>query len=220
MRFSTRMRWMTLALGVAATTMALVVAVPATSSAGERKHVDTGYTLVRSGPHAYVIATAYHGDTVDVQQDQSDDYRWGRVYGGIDVCAWTANAALSQGPATQDVCQHDSRLIPITVFTNGQVGTNSAGDDGRPARFTPSARGCNTYPDRSVPGFGNVQPWLVPARPADPLAGVSLTAADKVFWRYVSKDGGWVMVHVPKFGRTDGVGTQSWMFVQRACLTW
>lgn len=48
MRISTRMRWMTVALGVAATTMALAVAVPATSGAGERKQIITDYTLVRS----------------------------------------------------------------------------------------------------------------------------------------------------------------------------
>jgi len=53
MRFSPRMRWMTVALGVAATTMALVAAVPVTSSAGERKQVTTDYTLIRNVPKAY-----------------------------------------------------------------------------------------------------------------------------------------------------------------------
>lgn len=136
-----------------------------------------------------------------MQQDQNGGYRWGRVYGGIDICAWTFSAALSQGPPTQDVCRHDHRKVE--GFTNGEVGTNSADNDGLPAQFTPTAPGCNTYPDGSVPGFGNVQPWLVPARPADQLVNVSLTAADQVLWRYVSADGGWVMVRVPKFGPTD-----------------
>jgi hypothetical protein len=207
------------ALGVAATAIALVAAVPATSIAGERKQVITDYTLVRNGPHQLVIATAYRGDTVDVQQEQSGGYRWGRVHGGIDICAWTFGGALSQGPATQDACRHDPPRS-VEGFTNGQIGSNPAGNDGAPAQFTPTAPGCNTYPDGSVPGYGNVKPWLVPAQPADQLANVSLTAADRVLWRYVSADGGWVMVRVPKFGSTDGAGTQGWMFIQRACLTW
>jgi hypothetical protein len=65
-----------------------------------------------------------------------------------------------------------------------------------------------------------VKPWLVPAQPTNQLANVSLTAEDQVLWRYVSADGGWVMVRAPKFGATDGTSTQGWMFIQRACLTW
>ena len=65
--------------------------------------------------------------------------------------------------------------VDIGEFTNGQIGSNSAGNDGAPARFTPTAPGCHHNPDGSVPGFG---------------------------------------------GSTDGIGTQGWMFIQRACLTW
>jgi hypothetical protein len=208
-----------MALGVAATAIALTAVMPATGSAGERKHVTTDYTLVRSGPHQYVVGTAYRGDTVDVQQEQSGGYRWGRVYGNVNMCAWTFGGALSQGPTTPDVCRHEAPRA-VEGFTNGQIGSNPAGNDGAPARVTPTARGCNTYPNRSVPGFGNVKPWLVPAQPTNQLANVSLTAQDQVLWRYVSTDGGWVMVRVPKFGATDGTGTQGWMFIQRACLTW
>ena len=212
-----RSRRALMALGAVATAMVLGAVMPATGSAGEQKHVTTDYTLVRSDPHAYVVGTAYRGDTIDVQQVQSGGYRWGHVNGNLDVCAWTSDSALSQGPAAPDVCRHEAPRA-VERFTNGQV--SPAGTDGTPARFTPTAPGCNTYPNRAVPGFGNVKPWLVPAQPTNQLANVSLTAQDQVLWRYVSADGGWVMVRVPKFGATDGTGTQSWMFVQRACLTW
>lgn len=200
------------AMGVgAAATMA------ESAGAGERKTVNSDYTLVRSDPGSYVIGTAFRGDPVDVQQDASSGYRWGMVY-RLGVCAWTADTALAQGSSTADVCRHDPPRS-VSGFTNGQVGTNPAGNDGLPATFTPGNGSCQKNADGTVPGYANVHPWEKPAHPSEQLAGVGLTAADGVLWRYVSADGGWVMVHVPKFGDTNGTGTPSWFFVQRPCVS-
>ncbi|MEJ7725569.1 MAG: hypothetical protein WKH47_00960 [Actinomycetes bacterium] len=200
---------------VAAMAMGAVVGLSGASTAGERKTVGSDYTLVRSDPHAYVIGTAYRGDTIDIQQEASGGYRWGAVY-RLGICAWTYDGALGQGPATADMCRHDA---PRTVsgFTNGQVGTSPSGADGLSATFTPAGAGCALLPDGTIPAYGNVRPWLVPAQPSEQFAA-GLVATDIVKWRYVSADGGWVMVHVPKFGDTDGVGIPSWFFVQRACI--
>jgi hypothetical protein len=198
----------------------LVVSIGASAppvNAGERKTVNTDYTLVRSDPGAYVVGIAFRGDTVDVQQDESGGYRWGLVY-RLGICAWTYGGALTQGGSVADVCRHDPPRS-VDGFTNGQVGSDSTGNDGAPATLTPSTPGCQTYPDGSVPGYGNVRPWLVPAQPSEQLPGVALTGVDVVRWRYVSADGGWVMVHVPSFGDTDGVGVPSWFFVQRPCVS-
>lgn len=214
-----RGNWRRIVCGASAVVAAagLVTAASNPAGAGERKTVNTDYTLVRSDPHAYVVGIAFRGDTVDVQQEESGGYRWGSVY-RLGICAWTSSSALAQGGSTSDVCRHDAPRS-VDGFTNGQVGSNPAGNDGAPATFTPTGAGCQVQADGTIPGYGNVRPWLNPAQPADQLSGVSLAAADTVRWRYVSADGGWVMVHVPKYGDTDGTGTPSWFFVQRGCVS-
>ncbi|MBA3279596.1 MAG: hypothetical protein H0U22_12970 [Geodermatophilaceae bacterium] len=46
----------------------------------------------------------------------------------------------------------------------------------------------------------------------------SVTFGATVRWRYVSRDGAFVMVRDPAAGSTDGVGIQSWYFLPRDCL--
>lgn len=46
----------------------------------------------------------------------------------------------------------------------------------------------------------------------------SVAKGGSVLWRYVSRDGAFVMVRDPAAGSTDGVGIQSWFFVPRDCL--
>ena len=39
-----------------------------------------------------------------------------------------------------------------------------------------------------------------------------------VKWRYVSRDGAYVMVRDPSTGATNGVGQQGWYFLPRGCF--
>jgi len=77
--------------------------------------------------------------------------------------------------------------------------------------------GCGSYNGAHITGYGNVRPWEVPARPSAPIA-TSLAYGAPVRWRYISRDGKWVMVRNPAAGDTDGVGVQGWYFLPRGCL--
>ena len=64
-------------------------------------------------------------------------------------------------------------------------------------------------------GYGNVDPWKMPAKPANSTGAVPDGRALR--WRYVSKDGKWVMVHDPT---NDGSKTlPNWYFVHRGCVS-
>lgn len=184
------------------------------AEAALRQSVTTDYTLLRRGPSSYVLGTAYRGWTVDIQQEPSGGYRWGHVYGDLNACLWIYDGAVSGSTPTADACRHTDRIIPEWMFTNGQIGGGT--DDGAPVN-TVAGPGCNTWNGTHIIGYGNVRPWLVPAQPSSPIA-TSVPLGGQVKWRYVSRDGAWVMVRDPYAGPTDGVGVQSWFFLPRGCF--
>jgi hypothetical protein len=63
-----------------------------------------------------------------------------------------------------------------------------------------------------VHGYGNVGPWRVPAAPENPVGIVP--DGTHLLWRYVSKDGAWVLVFDP----AQSPGVPNWYFVRRGCV--
>jgi len=184
-----------------------------TSDAAIRKTVTSDYALLRRAPRSYVLGTAYDGWSFDAQGPAEAGYRWGRVFGDLNVCLWISERALAgDGSATQS-CR-GAGVIPVAVFTNGQIGGDE--DDGADVS-TVAGPGCATHDGVHLIGYGNVRPWLVPAS-ASATVATTLVAGDRVRWRYVSRDGAFVMVHDPNGGSTDGDGLQSWFFLPRDCL--
>lgn len=179
-----------------------------------RQQVTTDYTLLRRGPHSYVVGTAYRGWTVDIQQEPLEGYRWGHVYGDLNACLWIYDGAVSGSTPIADGCRHSGRILSVSEFTNGQIGGGST--DGALVN-TVAGPGCSTWDGTHIVGYGNVRPWLVPASASSPVA-TSAPLGGQVKWRYVSRDGAWVMVRDPNAGPTDGVGIQSWFFLPRGCL--
>ncbi|MDQ3715978.1 MAG: hypothetical protein M3381_08180 [Actinomycetota bacterium] len=185
-----------------------------TAEAALRKSVTSDYTLLRRGPRSYVIGTAYRGWTVDVQGNADSGYRWGRVFGDLNGCLWIyEGAVVGSGPATQS-CSSTPQIWPTGLFTNGQIGGGS--DDGASVA-TVAGTGCATYDGVHLLGWGNVRPWQDMTRATAPVP-TSLTFGATVRWRYVSRDGAFVMVRDPAAGSTDGVGIQAWYFLPRGCL--
>lgn len=184
------------------------------AQAALRQSVTTDYTLLRRGPHSYVTGTAYRDWTFDVQGVASEGYRWGRVYGDLNTCIWIYDGAVSGSTPAADTCPDTDRVMPESQFTNGQIGGGA--DDGAVVN-TVAGPGCATWDGTHITGYGNVRPWLVPASPSSPVA-TSVPLGGPVLWRYVSRDGAWVMVRDPDAGSTDGVGVQSWFFLPRGCL--
>lgn len=149
-----------------------------------------------------------------MQGDANSGYRWGRVFGNLNVCLWIYEGAVAgSGPATQSCPEHPADLA-TELFTNGQIGGGS--NDGATVA-TVAGAGCATYDGVHLIGYGNVCPWDDRTTASAPIP-TSLTFGAPVRWRYVSRDGAFVMVRDPAAGSTDGVGVQAWYFLPRGCL--
>ncbi len=199
-------------------TAVMVVAVPVSGQAPSaeaaiRKQVDTDYTLLRRGPRSYVVGTAYRDWTADVHGEQDSGYRWARVYGTLNTCLWIYSGAISGSQTIDDSCP-SANWMPVSQFTNGQIGGSA--DDGATVATVPGA-GCQTWNGTHIIGYGNVRPWQVPSVASASLAS-QVAIGQTVRWRYVSRDGKWVMIRDPRAGTTDGVGQQGWYFIPRGCL--
>lgn len=208
----------TISLLLGMLTLALVLAVPSTgqaptADAAARKHVDTDYTLLRRAPASYVIGTAYRDWTVDVHGASSGGYRWSRVFGDLNFCLWIFDGAMSGSGAATDSCGA-SRTFSTSEFTNGQI---SNGQDDGSSVATVARSGCDTWDGTHITGFGNVQPWRSPAVPSAAIQG-KVGLGQTVLWRYVTRDGKFVMIRDPRAGGTDGQGQQGWYFIPRGCL--
>lgn len=210
------------------------LAAPASAAGGAR--VDADYTLLRSAPASWVIGTAYgpytdrsgrHHDGWAVRDEGTPGpYTWARVGGDLRKCVWIYRRATTTrkgrlvagpcGPARQD---RDGAFVH--GYTNGQV-ANPTGSDGFNVRLDPHA-GC-TVRNGKIDGWGNVEPWRAASRPSHRMGGVLTLGRDgaphgkAVRWRYISRDGRYVMVHATRYDPNDGHGQQNWFFIQRSCL--
>ncbi|MCZ4095237.1 hypothetical protein C8250_002665 [Streptomyces sp. So13.3] len=210
-------RTQALILGLATTAAVAVVPLVAgqepSADAAVRKHVTTDYTLLRRAPHSYVIGTAYRNWTVDVHGDQNSGYRWGRIYGDVNSCLWIYSGAVAGDASSGDSCGAATSL-PTSTFTNGQIGGST--DDGATVA-TVAGASCRTWDGSHITGYGNVRPWQATATPSSTVNG-RVAIGQTVLWRYVSRDGKWVMIRDQRAGGTDGSGQQSWYFIPRSCL--
>jgi hypothetical protein len=184
------------------------------------RHTVHSITTISYAPNSFVIGNAYPGWTDEVQGNAQFDhgpgnpngayYRWGFLYGeNFDRCAWIPdNAASGSGHENGSRCgaaqQQDNDYFTST-FTNGTI--NSSVSDGSPTHMHYAGSGCS---DRN--GYGNVAPWRVPATPANSLG--EIPNGKYLLWRYVSKDGDWVLVRDPAPERNK----PNWYFVQRGCV--
>jgi hypothetical protein len=189
--------------------------------------VDSDYTLLRSAPASWVIGTAYR-DWSARDEGVPGTYAWARVGGDLHRCVWIYRDATT--PGGRDVAgscgaprQHTDDEFK-RLFTNGMIGSNKAGNDGAPALLRPHGD-CAVH-NGKVDGWGNVKPWLATTEPTRRLRealtvgvdGTSTSNGHPVKWRYVTRDGKFVMVHATRYDPNEGRGHQNWFFVQRSCL--
>jgi hypothetical protein len=173
-------------------------------------------------PNSFVIGNAYAGWTDIVQGDpqfskgpgnsEGASYRWGYIFGeNFDHCGWLSNGVVSGTGKTGARCGNPQEIDTphfMDTYTNG-IHNHLAGD-GSLTHMNYSGSGCT---DRN--GYGNVGPWKVPATPANSVGAVA--DGKTLHWRYVSKDGHWVLVHD---GANNGSKTlPNWYFVHRGCVS-
>ena len=188
----------------------------APAQAALRKAIEPDYTLLRRGPHSYVLGTGYRGWTVDVQDAASEAYRWGHVYGSLDTCLWIFEGSVPAGGAeVPDACRHHDRILPDADFSSAIYG---GADDGADVFIVADAALCPTWDGLHVVGYGNVRPWLARSEPTEPLQ-TQVSLGGQVKRRSLVRDGQFVMVRDPNLGAADGVGLQAWFFLPTTCVT-
>ena len=154
-------------------------------------------------PNSFVIGNAYPGWTDDVEGNPQFSkgpgnpngvaYRWGYLFGeSFDHCAWIADAtAAGTGTSAGNECGAPQEIDTpyfLATYTNGMH--NQLAGDGSLTHMHYAGGGCT---DKN--GYGNVEPWRVPATP--PTRWARSPDGKPLHWRYVSKDGDWVLVHDP-----------------------
>ena len=184
------------------------------------KKVDA-ITTISYAPNSFVIGNAYPGWTDLVQgnpqfshgagNESGDFYRWGYIYGeAFDRCAWVGNQDINDGVHEDgDACgspqEIDTPSFWVT-YTNGEH--NDLAGDGSVTHMHYAGSGCS---DQN--GYGNVEPWRVPATPGNSLGAVP--DGKTLLWRYVTKDGNWVLVRDP----APPANAPNWYFVHRGCVS-
>ncbi|HEY0487094.1 MAG TPA: hypothetical protein VGD72_12685 [Mycobacteriales bacterium] len=190
------------------------------ADAASHQHVERGVVpTISYAPNSYVIGNAYPGWSMFVQgprqfakgpgNPRGAYYRWGFLGGNLRRCAWIEDGNTTGGTTVADRCGSPQQIDTpyfLRTFTDGTK-NNNAGDGSR-THMNRGAAGCTSHT-----AFGNVSPWAVPARPADPVSDVPDGKA--LLWRYVSRDGRWVMVRDP----APTAGKPNWYFVPRGCVS-
>lgn len=210
----------------------LVMSVLATGPAAAApvgKRVDSDYTLLRSAPASWVIGTAYRDWSLS-DEGATSGYAWARIGGDLHHCMWISEKATTtrKGRLVSGACGAPRQYTGDEfrrLFTNGMIGSNKAGNDGAPVLLRP--KGDCVITNGKIDGWGNVKPWQTTSDPSRRLRGAltvgkdgaSTSHGDLVKWRYVTRDGKYVMIHASRYGKTDGKGAQGWFFVQRSCLS-
>jgi hypothetical protein len=192
-----------------------------TAAADSSNNVTQLYTISYA-PNSYVIGNAYPGWTDDLRggvvkqggpgNEGGAPYQCGFLFGeSFDHCGWVDRSSV-RGSAADTACgsecpgTYETSLFTPT-YTNGTI--NPVDDDGSPTFMDWLGSGCTDHE-----GYGNVNPWMVPAKPANSRGTVE--HGHFLLWRYVSKDSQWVLVRDPAVSSGD---EPNWYFVQRGCVS-
>jgi hypothetical protein len=192
----------------------------AESLANNNVHVRS---TISFAPNSFVIGNAYpgwtdylHGATVFQHGPGNDggaNYQCGYLLGpAFDHCGWinrnTVGGSPSAGACGSDCPGTYDTSLFVETYTNGEV--SSGVSDGDPKYMNYGASGCSNHL-----GYGNVDPWKVPASPHDALSSGPVPNGKVLHWRYTTKGGHWALVH----DHPAPAGDTNWYFVERACLT-
>lgn len=193
-----------------------------TTAAAASIHTVDKVTTISYAPNSFVIGNAYPGwhDHVQGKAQFSSgpgnpdgvSYRWGFLYGeSFDHCAWIGNGASTADEVDVDnecgAPQEIDTPYFLRTYTDGIH--NSLAGDGSLTHMHYAGSGCT-----DVNGYGNVDPWRVPAVLSNPRGAVP--DGRELLWRYVSKDGKWVLVRDPS---ESGEESPNWYFVHRGCVS-
>jgi hypothetical protein len=196
--------------------------VGTTSAAASANNVFERYTISYA-PNSYVIGNVYPGWTDELHgapvfskgpgNPDGADYQCGHLVGErFDHCGWIDRTVVhgsADSISCADSCpdtDEDGTIFKST-YTNGTVTPGGKGV-GKPTHFRDVWPGCS-----DTNGYGNVEPWRVPATPHNSMGEVK--DGKFLLWRYITKDGKWAMVFDPD----QSSSLPNWYFVSRSCIS-
>ena len=171
-------------------------------------HSQQSWATFRRAPGSFAIGNAHNGWEF-YSGISSGGYTYGYVGSPddhIQKCAWigVTNLDAPIGAYYPPPCNLSGTIFPVESF----------------ASFINCTACTDAYPVATQAGptctdfnmYANVLPWRATTVPYDPV--LTFAPGFVVEWRYISKDGRWIMVKIPN--RADGAG--AWLFIQRGCL--
>ncbi len=174
------------------------------------------WATFRRGPQSFAIGNAADGWRFDVGS-ASGGYAYGYLEAPdnhIQKCAWIDMSNLEgTGSGTTPSCSLSSTVLPFAVTDFASYVNCTACSDAYRVTIRDTAECTDHW------FYANVKPWRSSTSPTDPVLSF-VPGTTKFDWRYITKDGNWVMGRVPF--NPDGTlrhdGSGAWLFVQRGCL--
>lgn len=169
-------------------------------------------TMRRRG-HSLVIGHAKHNQLFTKSLTRSPDH-WGHVGGAFNGCGWLKGGTVGSGavkPATP-ICTTNPTRMEVRSFAdlvNCDLRRNRAGGEKDCTAGTVVSLNCG-----STPRYQNVRPWLAMTQGGDRMA--QNLGDQAVKWRYVTKDGQYVLIGLNS--NTSTIAKGRYTFVPRNCL--
>ncbi len=166
---------------------------------------------VRPKAGSYAMGRLYTDQRVDIQYIDSNGWAYGYAYGYVNRCVWVQYSYSRQvnfwthGTTVSNKCRTTNRYLDNSEFTNGEIWSNSAGNDGIVHRIARDTHAWDNWAWGSA--WGNHH-----------YRGISPAGS---YWkiRYTTNDGAGVMAR-PCYH--DSTGTlkcvSDWYFIQRSAL--
>jgi hypothetical protein len=205
--------------------LSLAAVLPQAGAYPTRRQVKPdGDATIRNAPpgtgSGYVVGTARANAKMDVL-GVANGLDFGFVFGNFRHCGWVFDSALSDiadKPKVSACSAGPLHRFRFRSFSNGERNCKPRKcSDGSTAHVDGNQPGCAAT-GQAGRAYANVNPFSVPAKPHDLYGVLKQNAA--LAWRYVTKDGHWVMVHDrfvhsrPGFPPT----ASDWYFVNRSCI--
>jgi hypothetical protein len=161
----------------------------------------TNWSTVRNRASGYQIGLAADGWTLDsVVRNDGNTWRGGWVFGNYQGCGWILNNNIDSKTGT-----------PSNQCPQADVFYPDQGGFARSFNCTNCNGGHAVLLSAPANRWTNVQPWLNPT--GGPYINLgSRPAGYCVEWRYVTRDGRWVMAKDRSVADIDG----SWAFMERS----
>ena len=174
------------------------------ANAATAYYVSSANVYARTQAGGYAMGRLYTNQRMDIQYTDSAGWAYGYIYGYVNRCGWAQysdnNGAKfwTNGASVSNRCRTTNIYLSQSEFTNGEIWTNSSGNDGV---LITLPRDTYTWDNWSWDArWGNYN-----------YRGISRAGS---LWkiRYTTKDGGGVMARPC----TSAGCASDWYFIQRS----